>query len=132
MPTEAVPLTPFVTIGGADAVTAIVKRFYDLIDERSEFAELRALHEPDLEPTRASLRGFLAAWLGGPRDWFTERPGKCLMSAHSRIAMTPETAQQWGEAMTAAIVGAGVDSDVGSKMARALSDLARGMVRQQP
>ena len=86
--TEAkLAVTPYEMVGGAETVRRIVDRFYDLMDEQPRFAELRSLHAPDLAPMRESLTGFLIAWLGGPRDWFSNNPGKCVMSVHSKIAI---------------------------------------------
>lgn len=124
--------TPFDMIGGAVMVQTIVDRFYDLMAGQPTYAELRALHKADLTPMRASLTGFLIAWLGGPRTWFTENPGKCVMSLHSGIAVTPATARQWADAMRLAIADSAVEPDIGMGMADALEGMAMGMVRPQP
>lgn len=124
---EQVAQTPYDIAGGANAVREIVDRFYDLMEAESEFAELRALHADDLSPMRESLSGFLSAWLGGPRDWFEQRPGRCLMSAHNGVAVTAETARQWAGAMRRAIESSSLDGDFGRKLADALSDLALRM-----
>jgi hemoglobin len=121
--------TPFALVGGMPAVQAIVERFYDLMEEDEAYAGLRALHQPDLAPMRKSLAGFLAAWLGGPRDWFEQNPGRCMMSAHRGVTITPETAGQWADAMTRAIGDAPVEPALGAKMAEALAGLAMGMAR---
>ena len=119
--------TPYDLVGGMPVVETIVNRFYDLLDENPVFAELRALHAPDLAPMRTSLSGFLAAWLGGPRDWFSDNPGKCMMSAHRDVKMDPEVGRQWADAMASAIADSPVEPELGAKMADALGDLARSM-----
>jgi hemoglobin len=119
--------TPFDLVGGIDVVAEIVERFYDLLEQDPAYAELRALHAPDLAPMRKSLTGFLAARLGGPRTWFEEHPGLCMMSAHRGVTMTPETGRQWAEAMTRAIQQSPVEPGLGAKMAEALSGLALNM-----
>ena len=78
---------------------------------------------------RVSLAGFLNAWLGGPGDWFVEHPGVCMMSAHARLPITRETADQWSDAMHRAIMASPVDPVIAGKMAEALSAMAQGMVR---
>ncbi len=116
-------------IGGEPVVRRIVDRFYDLMDSEPRFAELRAMHQGDLGPMRHSLTGFLIAWLGGPRDWFAENPGKCVMSVHGRIAVTRATARQWTDAMHMAIAYAAVDPDLGTRMGDVLEGMAEAMVR---
>lgn len=124
------PQTPYDLVGGADAVRSIVRRFYALMDGDPDYAALRAMHADDLEPMRLSLAGFLTAWLGGPRDWFVERPGVCMMSAHAGLGVTPALAGQWIDAMTRAIeADPRIDPTIGSRMAAALAGMARGMVR---
>jgi hemoglobin len=119
--------TPFEMVGGTTAVQQIVDRFYDLMDEDESYGCLRGLHAPDLRPMRKSLAGFLTAWLGGPRDWFDEQPGRCMMSAHRGVPMSTEVGRQWAEAMTRAIADSPVEPAVGAKMAAALSELAARM-----
>ena len=114
-------------VGGMPAVQQIVDRFYDLLEQNPDYAALRALHAPDLAAMRTSLSGFLAAWLGGPRDWFSENPGKCMMSAHRDVTMNAETGRQWAEAMAHAITDSTVEPQLGVKLAGALGDLARSM-----
>lgn len=124
---ETTARSPYELIGGADAIRDVVDRFYDLMEERPEFAELRALHAADLMPMRESLADFLTAWTGGPRHWFEQRPGKCLMSAHAQVKMTSETAEQWARAMREAIASSSIDPELGDKFAGALCDLALRM-----
>src|SRR3546814_3807016 len=78
---------------------------------------------------RVSLAGFLNACLGGPRDWFVEHPGVCMMSAHARLPITRETADQWVDAMRRAITASPVEPGIAGKMAEALSAMAQGMAR---
>ncbi len=119
--------TPFTLIGGVPTVEAFVDRFYDLMDEEPAYMALRALHGPDLGPMRESLSSFLTAWLGGPREWFDRRPGACVMSAHSRVPVTAETAAQWTEAMSRALADTGVDPAIGAQINAAFARMAGGM-----
>jgi len=127
---EAPIASPFERVGGHDAMRAITDRFYDLMDADPAFAELRAIHAPDLSDMRAQLPSFLAGWAGGPRDCFEANPGKCMMSAHGGIAITRDTAGQWAEAMTRAIADVEVaDREIAAAMAEVLGRMARGMAR---
>ncbi len=120
--------TPYDLLGGREAITRIVERFYDLMASEAEFAELRAMHADDLGPMRHSLAGFLTGWAGGPRDWFAENPDKCMMSAHRGLGITPETARQWVDCMTRAVDDCGMaDHDVARLMLERFDMMARGM-----
>jgi hemoglobin len=129
MTTSPLARTPYDMIGGAGPIREIVDRFYDLMESDPNYAELRALHAADLAPMRGSLSGFLAAWMGGPRDWFEERPGRCMMSAHAGITITVQTARQWADAMRQAIADSSTDREFGAKLTGALGDLALRMAR---
>ena len=124
-----VAASPFEQMGGARVVRDFVDRFYDLMADAPEYGALRALHAPVLTPMRASLSGFLSGWLGGPRDWFDQNPGKCMMSAHSRIDVSRETADQWCAAMARALAETGVDPELAARINTAFGQMARGMVR---
>ena len=127
--TETLSQTPYDMAGGGERVRAFVDRFYDLMDTDPDYAALRALHAPDLAPMRASLAGFLTAWLGGPRDWFEQRPGVCMMSAHSAVRVTAETAGQWTRAMARALADAGIDPDLTERINEAFGRMAQSMAR---
>lgn len=123
---------PFDLIGGADRIARIVDRFYDLMDADPAYELLRAMHGADLAPMRSSLTGFLSGWLGGPRHWFEENPGKCIMSMHRGFAITPPTAHQWVEAMSRALHDMDTSPDLATKISAAFSGMASGMGRSAP
>ncbi|OYY54597.1 MAG: hemoglobin-like protein, partial [Polynucleobacter sp. 24-46-87] len=58
--------SPYELIGGPQKVDELVDRFYDLMALEESFAELRAMHSPDLSNSREKLKLFLSGWLGGP------------------------------------------------------------------
>ena len=125
----AKPQLPFDRIGGREPIARMVNRFYDLMESEPDFAELRAMHAPDLAPMRESLTDFLMAWMGGPRDWFEKRPGGCIMSAHRALdGMNFAVATQWVLAMQQAaketIPG---DPDFVDNMVSAFASMSKGM-----
>ncbi len=127
---EAPSNTPFRMIGGHETMLAICNRFYDLMDQDPAYAELRAMHSPDLTRMRTALAQFLAGWAGGPRDWFEANPGRCMMSVHKPYAISRELAGQWADAMKRAIADvAPANAALGEQMSDILCNLARGMGR---
>jgi len=124
-----VSATPYDRLGGDAAVRRVVDRFYDLMDSEPEYAALRAMHAPDLAPMRSSLAGFLTGWLGGPRHWFEQNVGVCVMSAHAALPISSETSQQWTNAMARALSESAVDADLAARMNDAFGKMAGGMAR---
>lgn len=130
MVNEPPPKSPFELLGGEQTIQAIVDRFYDLMDCDPAYAELRAMHAPDLSKMRKSLAGFLSAWAGGPQDWFEQNPGKCMMSLHRAYAITPGVAAQWAEAMQRATSDAApADPAIARRMGEILAEMAKNMGR---
>jgi hemoglobin len=128
--TEIPPATPFVRIGGHEALQAISNHFYDLMEQDLAYAELRAMHAANLSAMRQALPAFLAGWAGGPRDWFEANPGKCMMSMHAPFPIDRQTASQWAEAMTRAIAETDLaDREIADAMADVLARMAKGMAR---
>ena len=126
---QSKPQLPFDRIGGREPIARMVNRCYDLMESEPDFAELRAMHAPDLAPMRESLTDFLMAWMGGPRDWFEKRPGACIMSAHRALeGMNFAVATQWVLAMQQAaketIPG---DPDFVDSMVSAFASMSKGM-----
>lgn len=125
------PTTPYERLGGLPVLQAISDRFYDLMDADPAYAELRAMHAPDLSRMRLALAQFLMGWSGGPRDWFDANPGRCMMSAHKGYAIGEDLAEQWAQAMERAVMAELGENDppLAQEMARVLGQLARGMER---
>lgn len=124
------PRTPYELAGGADVVEAIVARFYELMDGEPLYAELRAIHAADLTPVKEGLTQFLKAWMGGPKDWFSQ--GKCVMSLHRGFPISGAIGEQWVEAMQRAIADQkDMNSDLAQAMTERLAQMARAMVNQQ-
>jgi hemoglobin len=93
-------LTPYDALGGADAVRALVDRFYELMDEWPETFALRQMHPPDLGHARQSLYEFLSGWLGGP-PLYIEKNG------HPRLRMRTALTERVSDLdLRAALIGA--------------------------
>ena len=119
--------TAYEILGGESAVQTLAHRFYDIMDTSPAYAELRAMHAPNLTPVRDAFAGFLSGWLGGPRDWFVARGGFCIMSRHRGMGITETTARQWLEAMREAMDGFVTDAALYLKMDEAFTRLAETM-----
>lgn len=93
------PATPYQLLGGEEGVRKLVDRFYDLMDQRSEAATIRALHARSLRGSREKLFLFLSGWLGGP-DLFVRKYGHPMLRArHLPFSIGIEERDQWLECM---------------------------------
>ena len=121
--------TPFEMIGGVEPIRRVVDAIYDLVESDPQYAELRAMHAPDMTPMRDALTGFFTGWMGGSREWFTAQGGFCVMTRHSKMPITEKTAKQWSDALRAALVVAQVEPGFAKQMDQILTQMAAGMVR---
>jgi hemoglobin len=124
----ATPNTPFHKLGGHATMQAICNRFYDLMDSDPAYAELRAMHAADLAPMRKSLPLFLAGWAGGPRDWFEQNPGRCMMSVAQALRDQSRRRRAVGRGDARAIADVAPEpADLAEAMGKVLGELAMGM-----
>ncbi len=109
----------FDAIGGADAVRALVDRFYDLMDLEPAYAGLRALHPSTLDGTRDKLYWFLSGWLGGP-DLYVQRvrPSAFARTAPAYAIGIAER-DQWMACMQQAMRESGLDATLQERLSAA-------------
>ena len=107
--------TPYELVGGADAVKALVERFYDIMSD-SEPA-LAHLHPctPDGRVARAPrdrFAMFLIGWLGGPEDYVKQHGHPRLRMRHARVAVNVAMRDAWMRCMQAAMTERGITGEV--------------------
>ena len=100
------PTNPFLELGGADRVKALVERFYDLMHEREP--ALARLHpcSPDgvvARESRDRFALFLIGWLGGPEDYVEQFGHPRLRMRHARVAVTIAMRDAWLRCMATAM-----------------------------
>ncbi|WP_341674829.1 group II truncated hemoglobin [Niveibacterium sp. SC-1] len=72
----------FALLGGVEAITRLVERFYLHMDTLPEAAAIRAMHPANLGPVKEVLVRFLSEWMGGPPRYSTERGHPRLRQRH--------------------------------------------------
>jgi len=123
--------TPYARLGGAEAVRALVDRFYDLMDLEAAYADLRRVHGSDLGSARDKLTWFLTGWLGGP-DLYIERFGHPRLRArHLPFSIGVVERDQWLSCMNQAMEEQGVDEDLRVRLLQAFFQTADWLVNQQ-
>jgi hemoglobin len=121
-------LTPYDALGGADAVRALVDRFYELMDEWPETFALRQMHPPDLGHARQSLYEFLSGWLGGPPLYIEKNGHPRLRMRHMPYAIGYAERDQWMMCMRTALTERVSDLDLRAALIGAFAQMADHMV----
>lgn len=90
-------------LGGEPAVRHLVERFYQLMGQLPQAAEIRAMHPADLSHSKERLFLFLSGWLGGPQ-LYAERFGPPrLRRAHLSFAIDEKARDAWMDCMQQAL-----------------------------
>lgn len=101
--------TPFDQFGGAEAVRALVDRFYDLMDTDPAYAGIRSLHAASLSGSREKLYMFLCGWLGGPPLYIERFGHPRLRARHLPFPIGVSERDQWLSCMYRALSEASID-----------------------
>jgi hemoglobin len=124
-------ITPYQRIGGEPAVRALVKRFYQLMDELPEAYGVRKLHPRDLSGSEEKLYLYLTGWLGGPQLYVEKFGHPRLRARHLPFTIGGAERDQWLLCMRQAMQEQIADEALRAALDKALSELADFM-RNQP
>jgi hemoglobin len=124
-------ITPFTLLGGDAAVRALVDRFYDLMDLKPGYADIRKLHAPDMSNARDKLYWFLSGWLGGPALYFERIGHPMLRARHLPFPIGIAERDQWMACMNQAMVEQGVVDELREALLKAFFQTADWM-RNRP
>jgi len=116
-------------LGGEAALRALVARFYQLMSEMPEAAEVRAMHPADLGPAEERLFMFLSGWLGGP-PLYAERHGPPRLGrAHAGFAIDAAAGDAWMRCMTRALDEQVADAELRAQLVAAFAKVAQSIVK---
>jgi len=119
-------------LGGPAAVTRLVDAFYAAMDRLPEARTIRAMHEPDLSPTKAVLVMYLTEWLGGERQYSARRGPPRLGRVHAPFHIDAAAAQAWMACMRAALAEVCEDAVLRAELDAAFDKVARHLIRHGP
>ncbi|MFN3808214.1 group II truncated hemoglobin [Asticcacaulis sp.] len=88
-------VTLYQAIGGAHGVSALCRRFYNLMDTLPEAARCRAIHPADLSGSEAKLTDYLTGWLGGPPVYVEKYGRPRLRARHLPAPIGPAERDEW-------------------------------------
>lgn len=88
-------LTLYERIGGEATVDRLVESFYGRMDSLAEAKTIRAMHGPDLAPTKAVLKQYLGEWLGGPKLYSAVKGDPRLRKRHLHVSIGEAERDAW-------------------------------------
>jgi hemoglobin len=121
----------FERIGGAVIIDRLVETFYERMDTLPEARTIRAMHAPDLEPTKIVLKRYLCEWMGGPKLYSAEKGHPRLRQRHMRFQIGETERDAWLLCMSGALDASIKDTEARREIYAALAKLADWM-RNQP
>lgn len=127
MMTEIKVLTHYERIGGEPQVRALVRRFYELMDELPEAYGIRKMHDDDLEPVADKLFKFLSGWMGGPQLFVQEFGEPFLRRRHFPFAIGESERDQWLMCMDQALSDVVADAELRRELSAAFAKVADHM-----
>lgn len=129
MQTETI-ITHYQRIGGADKVRALVRCFYQLMDEQPEAYGIRSLHAENLQGAQEKLFKFLSGWMGGPQLFVQEYGHPMLRRRHLPFAIGVAERDQWLMCMSLALQEVVEDAALRRELADAFAKVADHMRNQ--
>jgi hemoglobin len=119
--------SPYTLLGGEAAVSAMVERFYDLMELEPAYKALRDTHGPDLANARSRLFKFLTGWLGGPPLYEEEFGHPRLRARHMPFSIGILERDQWLACMNQSMVETGVEDAMRERLMRSFFQTADWM-----
>ena len=119
--------SPYELLGGAQALRALVERFYELMDTQPEYYAIRKLHPQDPSGSAEKLYLFLSGWLGGPPLYQQKYGHPFLRARHLPFPIGVAERDLWLACMRAALRDCRVDEGLAAALADAFAKTADHM-----
>lgn len=103
--------TPY-EILGQDGVKELANAFYDVMDELTEAADVRAMHAENLDEIKRKLAAYLTGWMGGPPVYQAVYGTVCLTDPHAPYHIGPKQRDQWLLCMDKALERIGASDEL--------------------
>jgi len=126
----AAVVSMFERVGGAPTIDRLVESFYARMDSVQEANVIRAMHAPDLGPTKDVLKRYLGEWMGGPKHYSAERGHPRLRQRHMGFAIGDAERDAWLLCMRGALEEAIEDADARQEIYGLMAKLADWMRNQ--
>jgi hemoglobin len=127
MSSELKVLTHYERIGGEAGIRALVRRFYELMDELPEAYGIRKMHAESLAGASDKLFKYLSGWMGGPQLFVQEFGEPFLRRRHFPFAIGESEREQWMLCMDMALNEVVADAELRRELSTAFAKLADHM-----
>ncbi len=123
--------THYERIGGTEKVHALVRRFYQIMDELPETHGIRKLHPSSLHGSEEKLFEFLSGWMGGPQLYVEKHGHPMLRARHLPFPIGDAERDQWLLCMKQALQDVVEDETLRAELTTAFTKVADHM-RNRP
>lgn len=127
-----VPRLHYDRIGGAAGIERLVDAFYRAMDTREDARVIRAMHPPDLGPTKAVLVRYFCEWMGGPKQYSAERGPPALRRRHFPFALDSAARDAWMACMRQALSETCSDAGLAAELDAAFWKIADHIRNTRP
>jgi len=125
-----VKLSMFERIGGLVIIDRLVEAFYCRMDTLPEARIIRAMHAPDLGPTKQVLKRYLTEWTGGPKLYSPEKGHPRLRQRHMGFKIGEAERDAWLLCMRGALEETVKDDEARAELYGNMAKLADWMRNQ--
>jgi hemoglobin len=125
-----VTVSMYERIGGAVVIDRLVETFYARMDALPEAKGIRAMHAPDLGPTKQVLKRYLCEWTGGPKLYSVEKGHPRLRQRHMGFPIGEAERDAWLLCMRGALDETVADGGAREEIYATLAKLADWMRNQ--
>lgn len=110
--------SPYLRLGGASAVRALVETFYDLVEREPVAASLRQMHlrGHGLAHAREAQFLFLSQFFGGPKLFLEANRHANVREMHAHLAIDAEARDAWLFCMDKALAETGTEAALAAEL----------------
>lgn len=107
-------------LGGDDGVRALVKTFYDIVEQDEDAADLLRLHleGAGVANSREEQFNFLCGFFGGPQYYVMKHRHSRLRQIHEHVPIGPEMRDLWLRCMERALAQQGIGGELALTLMR--------------
>lgn len=118
--------SPYLQIGGAAAVEALVNRFYDLVEREPDAEPLRALHARGhgLAHARQAQFLFMTGFLGGPHLYREQNGHADVLQMHAHLPVDAAARDAWLSCMRKALAAERVEEELAERLMTSFTRIA--------